>query len=150
MTVVQQWGTPGTAYNLLTTELNALANGTLSALGPEIDNSTNKYQLGMLVVHMASAAFVAPSWINIYLVPSNDLAGGTYPTFTSAAAAGLANYYAGTVAINGSTAAQNEFLLNVLIPPGKFKSCALTGGSTPTLAGTLNTVDLKPTPTQQA
>ncbi len=141
------WGATGTVAHLLTTELNSLANGTLCAIGPEINNSA-AYQFGVLYVHMGSAAFVAPSYIQIFLVPSSDTAGATYPTFTSAAAAGLANYLVATIYINGSTAVQNETYLGVMIPPGKFKTLALTGGSCPTLAGTLNTVDLYPTPTQ--
>lgn len=142
------WGSVGSVYNLLTTELNSLAVATATSAGPEINNTTNAYQLGQLYVHMASAAFTTGNYINIYLVPSNDTAGTTYPTFTSAAAGAWSNYLAGTVYINGSTAAQNEILTNVIIPLGKFKTYAITGGSCPTLASSGNTVDLYPTPTQ--
>ncbi len=141
------WGSVGTVKNLLTTELNSLAVATATSAGPEINNSS-AYQLGQLYVHMASAAFVTGNFINIYFVPSSDTAGGTYPTFTSAAAGAWSNYLAGTVYINGSTAAQNEILANVIIPLGKFKTYAITGGSCPTLASSGNTVDLYPTPTQ--
>lgn len=141
------WGPVQSVMNLLTTQLDALANGTLSALGPEINNSGG-FQMGQLTVTLASAAFVAPSFINIYFVPSSDTAGGAYPTFTSAAAAALANYLVATVAINGSTAAQKEMYPYVPIPLGKFKPLALTGGSCPTLGATGNTVDLYPTPSQ--
>ncbi len=141
------WGSVGSVMNLLTTELNALATATATAAGPEITNSSG-YQLGQIYVHMGSAAFVAGNFINIYLVPSSDTAGATYPTFTSAAAGAWANYLAGTVYINGSTAVQNEILPYVTIPLGKFKAYAITGGSCPTLAATTNTVDLYPTPTQ--
>lgn len=141
------WGAVGSVMNLLTTELNSLGNGTLSALGPEINNSTG-FQVGQLTITMASAAFVAPSYIAIYLVPSSDTAGAAYPTFTSAAAAALSNYLVGTVYINGSTAAQTETLNNIPIPLGKFKTLALTGGSCPTLAASANTVNLYPTPSQ--
>lgn len=142
------WGTVGSVYNLLTTELNALANGTLSAIGPEINNTTNAFQMGQFYLSLASAAFVAPSYANIYIVPSSDLAGANYPTFTSAAAAALANYLAGTIYINGSTAVQKEILPYITIPPGKFKTLLLTGGSCPTLGATGNTLDLYPTPSQ--
>lgn len=141
------WGAVGSVMNLLTTELNSLANGTLSAIGPEINNSTG-YQMGQLTITLASAAFVAPSYISIYLVPSSDTNGAAYPVFTSAAAAALSNYLAATVYINGSTAAQKEMFPYVPIPLGKFKALALTGGSCPTLAGSGNTVDLYPTPSQ--
>src|SRR4051812_25843029 len=97
------WGSVGSVMHLLTTELNSLAIATATAAGPEINN-TSGYQLGQIYVHMASAAFVTGNFINIYLVPSNDTAGTTYPTFTSAAAGAWSNYLAGTVYINGSTA----------------------------------------------
>lgn len=141
------WGSVGTVMNLLTTELNALANGTITAYGPEINNSSG-YQMGQLYLNLASAAFVAPSYAQVYLVPSNDTAGGSYPSIGSAAAAGLSNYLAGVIYINGVTAAQKEILPYVTIPLGKFKPLLLTGGSCPTLGATLNTLDLYPTPSQ--
>jgi hypothetical protein len=133
--------------NLLTTEMNTLANGTLSALGPEINNSTG-FQMGQLTLALASAAFVAPSYAQVFLVPSSDTNGTTYPTFTSAAAAALSNYRVGTIYINGSTAAQSESLPYITIPLGKFKTLILTGGSCPTLAASGNTLNLYPTPSQ--
>lgn len=142
------WGTVQTPYALLTTEMNSLANGTLSAIGPEINNISGAWQVGMLSLHLASAAFVAPSFANVYLVPSTDANGAAYPIFTSAAAAALQNYLAGTMFINGSTAAQNETLPYVRIPLGKFKALILTGGSCPTLGATGNTLNLYPTPSQ--
>lgn len=141
------WAAAGTKIALLTTELNSLANGTITAAGPEINNSSG-YQLGMLSIHMASAVFVAPSYCNVYFVTSNDTNGTTYPTVTSAAAWAGANYLVGTIYINGSTAVQNETLPYVPIPLGKFKTYLVTGGSCPTLAATLNTLDLYPTPSQ--
>jgi hypothetical protein len=141
------WGPVGTVMNLLTTEMNSLANGTLSALGPEINNTTG-YQMGQLTLALASAAFVAPSYAQVFLVPSSDTNGTTYPTFTSAAAAALSNYRVGTIYINGSTAAQNEFLPYITIPLGKFKTLILTGGSCPTLGASGNTLNLYPTPSQ--
>lgn len=141
------WGPVGTVMHLLTTEMNALAVSTLTAYGPEINNSGG-FQFGQLYLHLASAAFVAGSAAAVYLVPSNDTAGGTYPTLTSAAAAGLGNYLAGIVQINGSTAVQDEILRNVNIPLGKFKTVLQTLTGTPTLGATLNTLDLYPTPSQ--
>lgn len=51
------WGSVGSVIHLLTTEMNALATGTLTAAGPEINNSSG-YQQGLLSLHMASAAEV--------------------------------------------------------------------------------------------
>lgn len=142
------WGATGAAYSLLGTELNSLAVNTLSSIGAEIDNTSNAYQMGILDVHLASAAFADPSYITIYLIPSTDTAGAAYPSFHSSAAGNLANYKVATIYINGATAAQDEVYPYVTIPPGKFKALALTGGSCPTLAASGNTVKLYPTPTQ--
>lgn len=140
------WGGIQTPYAALTNaELASLVNGSLSALtATALDNSTNKYLLGYASVQLGSAAFVTGGLINLYIVPPIDLTGSTYPTFTSAAAAGLANYFAGSLYVNGSTAAQKENIPNILIPPGKFKCCALTFGF-PTLAASGNQIDLYPT-----
>lgn len=145
MTTNFLYGPVGTVAHLLTTELNSLAVSTATVAGPEINNTTG-YQTGQIYVHMASAAFVSGNYISVYLVPSSDTAGTTYPTFTSAAAGAWANYLSATVYINGSTAAQNEIYQNVQIPLGKFKVYAITGGSCPTLASSGNTIDLYPTP----
>lgn len=145
------WAPVGAVAHLLTTELNALATATLTAAGPEINNTVANsmgWQQGILSIHLASAAFVAGNIINVYFVPSNDLAGTTYPTVTSLAAWGGNNYWAATISINGSTAAQNETVFVPYIPPGKFKTYLATAGSCPTLGATLNTLDLYPTPTQ--
>jgi hypothetical protein len=149
MTANFLWGSVGTVMNLLTTELNSLVNNTLTVYGPEINNvSAGSYQMGMLHVHLASAAFVDPSYMSIYLVPSTDTVGTAYPSFHSSAASNLTNYLAATVYINGATAVQDETFPYITIPLGKFKVLALTGGACPTLAASGNTVDLFPTPTQ--
>lgn len=147
MTANFLWGAVGSKIALLTTEMNALAAATLTAAGPEINNSGG-FQQGLLSLHLASAAFVAGNYVQVFLVPSNDTAGTTYPTVTSAAAWAGANYLVGTIYINGSTAVQNETLWVPYIPLGKFKTYLLTGGAAPTLGATLNTLDLYPTPTQ--
>jgi hypothetical protein len=147
MSTTFSWGAVGSSIAALGTELNSLAVATLTALGTQIDNTVNNYQLCQVSCHFGSAAFVTGNYIQIFFVPSSDTAGTTYPTFTSAAAAALQNYLAATIYINGSTAVQNEFLTNVIMPLGKFKVLALTGGSCPTLASSGNTVTLYPTPT---
>lgn len=144
------WGAVGAKMALLTTELNSLATVTLCTIGPEINNSTG-YQVGQLTLTLASAAFVTGNAMAVYLVPSSDTAGGAYPVFTSAAAAGLGNYLRGIININGSTAAQMETLTDIRIPLGKFKCIVQTisgGSACPTLAASGNTVDLYPTPSQ--
>jgi hypothetical protein len=143
------WGSAGTVVNLLTTELNSLAVDTMTGAGPEINNSSG-YQVGQLYLNLGSAAFVAGNYVKVFFVPSGDTAGNNYPTVGTAAqwAGAMANYLAGVVYINGTTAAQKENLRNVQIPLGKFKTYLLTSGACPTLAASGNTLDLYPTPSQ--
>jgi hypothetical protein len=146
------WGAVGSVYHLLTTELNSLANNSGTALGPEIDNTTNAYQFGRLYLHIASnsLAFTTSSYVDVFLLPSN--AGATYPTYTSGASYKLAeaNYRIGSISINPATQAANvveEWLEGVRLPAGKFK-CVLVNHAGVTLPASGNTLDLYPTPTQ--
>jgi hypothetical protein len=141
------WGTTSSVQNLLTTEMNSLAISTLTTVGPEINN-TNGPQLGQLTLTLASAAFVAGNYASVYFLPSNNTAGGSYPTLGTFAQEALSNYLAGVMYIKGTTAAQLSLLQYVLIPSGKFKTFLATGGSCPTLASSGNTLDLYQTPTQ--
>lgn len=148
------WGGVGSAYNLLTTELNSLASGSGSAAGPEIDNTTNAYQMGRLHLHLASnsLAFVAGSYVKIFFLSSNT--GSTYPTYTSGASYKLAesNYLVGTVFLNPATQSSNvvdEWLEGVFIPAGKFKAVLVyVGGGASTWPSSGNTLDIFPTPSQ--
>ncbi len=147
MTAQFTWGAVGSVMHLLTTEMNSLAVSTLTSLGPEINNSSG-YQMGQLDLTLASAAFVAGNSMSVYLLPSNDTAGGTYPTLGTFAQEALANYLVGVMFIKGTTAAQRSILPYVPIPLGKFKCFVNTNTGTPALASSGNTLDLFPTPTQ--
>jgi hypothetical protein len=144
------WGTIGSVKHLLTdTELapsgTGLAAATLSILGPEIDN-TGGAIVGVLAVGLGSAAFVAGNVLEIYWLPSFDLAGGSYATLGTAAQMPLQNYRIASVGIKGTTAAQKEVYVDVRLPAGKGKCFAQTLFSTPTLANSGNSVDFYPTP----
>ncbi len=141
------WGTTGSVMHLLTTELNSLAASTLTAYGPEINNTTGP-QLGQFYLQLGSAAWVAGNFLAVYIMPSSDTAGGAYPTLGTFAQEALANYLAGVIYIKGTTAAQTAVLPNIIIPSGKFKTFAAFGGTTPTSASSGNSLDLYPTPTQ--
>lgn len=146
------WGTIGSAYNLLTTELNTLASGSLSAMGPEIDNTTNAYQMGRLRFHIASSslALTATSRLDVFFFPSN--AGSNYPTIVTGASYKIAtqNYIVASIPLlptTLSTATLDEWLEAVFLPAGKFKTAALyVGGGAASLPSSGNTLDIIPTP----
>jgi hypothetical protein len=148
------WGGVGSVINLLTTELNALADGSGTVYGPE-KGVANDYQLGMLYLHIASnsLAFTLTSRVDVFLVPSTTTgSGATYPTYTSGASYKLAesNYLVGSIAINPATQVANavdEVLPDVRIPLGFFKAI-LVNHTGVTLPASGNTLDLYPTPTQ--
>lgn len=148
------WGPVGSVINLLTTELNTLASGSGTAYGPEVGLATDS-QMGMLHLHIASnsSAFTTASYCKVFFVPSITTASGAaYPTYTSGSSYKLAeaNYYAATILINPATQSANvvdEVVPYVPIPLGFFK-CILVNQTGITWPGTLNTLDLFPTPSQ--
>lgn len=148
------WGSVGSAYNLLTTEMNSLASGSGTALGPEIDNTSNAYQMGRLHLHIASnsLALVAGSYCKVFFLSSN--AGSTYPSYTSGSSYVLAesNYNVGTIALFPATVSAttvDEWLEGVFIPAGKFKTVLVyVGGGAGTWPSSGNTLDIFPTPSQ--
>jgi len=145
------WGAAGSVYNLLTTELNSLASGSGSALGPAIDNSTNKYQTGRLelVIASNSLAFTAASFVKVFFL--TRLSDGTnYPTYTSGASYKLAEtqYLAAIINVNPATQSANvvyETYDNARIPQGFFKT-VLVSSLGVTLPSSGNTLNLLPTP----
>jgi hypothetical protein len=145
------WGSPGSAFNLLTTELNSLATGSGTALGPEIDNTSTKYQRMRLefVIASNSLAFTTSSFVKVFLLPILSDA-TNYPNYTSGASYKLAegNYLAGIINIIPATissAVVRETLENVRVPQGKFKT-ALVSSLGVTLPSSGNTLNGIPTP----
>ena len=147
------WGAPGTVYNLLTTELNSLASGSGTALGPAIDNTSNKWQVGRLelVIASNSLAFTSASFVKVFFLPL--LSDGTnYPTYTSGASYKLAeqNYLVGIININPATQSANvvrETLDRVYVPQGTWKTVLVSVAGV-TLPSSGNTLNLLPTPSQ--
>ena len=143
------WGAVGSVINLLTTELNSLADGSGSAAGPEINNATG-YQVGRLHLHIGSSSlvFTAASAVEVHFLSSD--AGSTYPSYTSGSSFKLSNnYLVAVMGINPSTpsaATLDEWIENVFIPLGKFKAVLVCRAGVTLPTGT--TLDLYPTPSQ--
>lgn len=147
------WGNVGSTLNLLTTELNALANNAGTSYGPEVGGN-NEPQRANLVLHLASSssAFTSGSYVSVYLVPSvTTLSGGTYPTYTSGTTPVYSlNGFVGNININPKTQSANvvdEVLPGVIIPLGFFKTILISSAGV-TLPASGNTLNAVLTPTQ--
>lgn len=117
------------AQIVLSAELNALANGSASALGAEIDNSSTKYRYADVEVILESAAFSGVPYVEIFAVPIRLDESG-YPEWDSGASPGIqnANYLIGRVYIKASTAGHNGVGKSLQLKcPGKFKPAARNG-----------------------
>lgn len=111
----------GDAFSTAT--LNSIASGNAILSDVAIVNGTPLDMFADISIALASAAFVAPNYIGVYLYPLNK-DGSTYGDgrFGSAAAGPPgANYFIGTIALVAATQAQEGTLLGILIPPGTFK-----------------------------
>jgi hypothetical protein len=76
-----------------------------------------------LSINLASAAFIAPNFVGVYLYPLNK-DGSTYGDGRFAAAAAgppPGNYSVGSIGIVATTAAQEGTLTGIVMPPGSFK-----------------------------
>jgi hypothetical protein len=105
--------------SILTTELNALANGSSSAASAAVDNSStlNLFDdLELTVTYGTNPTANAP--VEIYLIPSTD--GTNYADSTTPAR----NLFVGSFLVQASTSAQRLVLRGIPLPPGKFKYVA--------------------------
>jgi hypothetical protein len=105
-----------TARTTLTTELNALADGSYSTPGTAIDNGTNLDRFGVaeLTVDFASAPTDRAA-IDIYLIPAPD--GTNYADATEPAA----YQFVGSFMVDNTTSAQRLVSTRFEVPPCKFK-----------------------------
>lgn len=133
-----KWVASSSRGNQLTTELNALANGAFSAVGPAYDNTTNLDEWGACDITLASLAVATGGYLQIFLAVSLD--GTTYEDAPSATHPGSHNLVA-TVALNVSTSAKRTMSPYFRLPPNKFKF-VLKNASGVALGATLNTVAL--------
>lgn len=106
-----------------TATLNSIASGNAILSDLQIDNSTALDMFCDLSIALASAIYVAPNFIGVYLYPLNK-DGTTYGDgrFGSSAAGPPApNYYVGNIVVVAATQAQEGALIRIPLLPGKFK-----------------------------
>src|SRR6516165_2057054 len=103
--------------------LNSIASGNAILSDLQIDNSSALDIFCDVSIQLASAAFVAPNYIGIYLYPLN----GDNTTYgdgrfgSSAAGPPAASYWVGNIIIPTGTAANEGTVRGIIMPPGKFK-----------------------------
>ncbi len=113
-------GSTATQY-VLQSELNALADGSLSSASHIIDNTEGLYQYGWFSFHLSASSGPVPNaggYITVYCWPSWD-GGTTYPTESASA---FANALVTLPTLNGGL--QDYTLTHaspVSLPPVKFK-----------------------------
>lgn len=128
----------GDAFSTATLNSIAAGNAILSDLS--LVNGTTLDIFADVSIALASAAFVAPNYIGIYLYPLNK-DGSTYGDGrfgTSAAGPPPSNYYVGSIGIVAATQAQEGSLSRIILPPGTFKFVLYNQGGV-ALAASSNT-----------
>jgi hypothetical protein len=133
-----KWTAAGSRGNQLTTELNSLANGAFSAVGPAYDNTTNLDEWGACDITLASLLPTTGGYLQIFLAVSLD--GTTYEDAPSSTNPGSHQLVA-TVSLNVTTSAKRVMTQPFRLPFTKFKF-VLKNAAGVALAASANTVAL--------
>jgi len=113
---------PSSQGNVLSTELNSLANGSRTNGGQVIDNSVNLDKYGWFELNVTfGSAPNADGYVALYLVTALD--GTNYASGSSTVAPG-AGAWVINIPVNAVNTAQNKQVGPVLLPPAKFKVIA--------------------------
>jgi hypothetical protein len=128
-----EWVAPEAIVTALTTELNSLANGALSAASGNIDNETDLYQYISLELSLASLTPTGSPISNVYLLATLD---GTNFENSSASNAGA---LLGAFAYATGAGTKRVILKNLVIPPLKFQ-LVIENKSGPAYASSGNTL----------
>lgn len=127
--------------SLMTTELNSIASGNAILGGTAVSNQTALDLFCDFSIVLASAAFVAPNFMGIYLYPLNDdnSSYGDGRFGSSAAGPPPSSYAVGTIGIVAATQAQTGTLCGIVMPPGTWKPVLYNQGGV-ALASSGNTL----------
>ena len=125
--------------NQLTTELNSLGIGGISAFSAAWDNTTTLYLWVAAIINLASLTPTAGAYLQLLMTESVD-GGTTYEDAPSSTNPGW-HMAQPSVAINVSTSAKVIRVPPIRVFGGKFK-CALLNGAGVALAATGNTLAL--------
>jgi hypothetical protein len=127
---------------VLTTELNGLTNGSVSALSATQDNATAglRFPLAQVEINLSAQATnrVAGAYVAVYFIPEVD--GTNFGTTTGEC---LDNYLVGSCSVNSAALTAVTLILDrVRVPVGNYK-VVLKNGTGQALAATGNTVELR-------
>ena len=128
------WSVP-VITTVLTTELNSLANNTVSALGPVYDNAAAKDVYVDIELHLASLTPTAGGYIALYAALAVD--GSTYGDAKRESMEQLV----GIFQLDTAAAVKHRSLKNVMLPPALMKFY-LDNQSGVALAASGNTVKI--------
>jgi hypothetical protein len=120
MANIGKWNAPSATISVLTTELNSLANTTMSAASTAISNQTNLDVYADIEVNLAALSPTAGAYVGLYILEAVD--GTNYPAQSDADLRLTTSQLLASLPI-GTTAstAQRIVARNVLVPPGSFK-----------------------------
>jgi hypothetical protein len=130
------------ATSLLTTELNSLANATLSTASAVYDNSTNLYVFFGVEFHLAAQGSARTAGGNCILYMSQDLVGASTQDLTVESQVFTSQVF------DAATNARTHTQSGLWLPPSASMKFALYNNTGQALAATLNTVKLIPWYTQ--
>jgi hypothetical protein len=129
---------PTSRGNVITTEANALGNGSYTAVGTEIDNSTNLDQYGMVEINLASLTPTTGAYLQLFITQAPD--GTNYEDPPSSTNPG---YQMSVGVFSVTTGAATKRIMSpwFRLPPCKIKFVLLNGTGV-ALGATGNTVEL--------
>lgn len=140
MANIGKWGNLASVVTLLTTELNALGNGSASAASSAIANQTNLDVYADVELVLASLSPAAPNYLTLYILEAID--GTNYPSATGSVLRNQPSQILCTFPIDTTAAtAQRVVVRNVVLPPGTFK-VVLDNQAGVALGATGNTVKM--------
>jgi hypothetical protein len=142
MSNIAKWNVPSAVVTALSTELDALANNTMSAASGVIANQTNLDVYVDIELVLAALSPVTGAYVAVYLAEAID--GTNYPTPSAADQRQQTDALLCTFVLSLTAAtAQRLVKRQVMIPPGTFK-LYVDNQSGVAFGATLNTLKLLP------
>ena len=137
MATTHKWTAQSGQTTVLSTDLNALANGAYSVVSAAVDNTTNLHQWASAELVLASLTPTGSPYIAVYLLPTQS---SVYPDGGGAVAPSAENLWC-VFALSTSAGAKNRVIMGLPIPPANMKF-VLYNAAGPALGATLNTLKI--------